>query len=217
MVKFAKKYNLAPQFIAMKISISKEQLAALPTSSYTGRIVVVDDIKDADSAVEDLRKRGVIGFDTETRPAFRKGQLHNVALLQLYAHDVCYLFRLNKIGLPASLQYLLEDPEVIKVGLSTHDDFHNLRRQYELAPAGFVELQNYVGKWNITDLSLTKINAILFGERLSKSQRLSNWEADTLTPPQQTYAALDAVACVRIYEYLEAGLFDPLSSPYQVE
>lgn len=201
----------------MKISISKEQLAALPAASYTGEIVVVDDPEGADRAVADLRRRGVIGFDTETRPAFRKGQLHNVALLQLYAHEVCYLFRLNKIGLPESLKQLLEDPGVVKVGLSTHDDFHNLRRQYELEPAGFVELQNYVGRWHIADLSLTKINGILFGERLSKSQRLSNWEAETLTPSQQAYAALDAVACVRIYEHLEAGRFDPEASPYRQE
>lgn len=198
----------------MKISISKEQLGKLPAASYTGTIVVVDDLDGADRAVSDLKKRGIIGFDTETRPAFRKGQLHNVALLQLFGHEVCYLFRLNKIGLPDSLKSFLEDPDIIKVGLSTHDDFHNLRRQYDLQPEGFIELQHYVGRFGISDLSLTKINAILFGERLSKSQRLSNWEADSLTPPQQMYAALDAVACVRIYEYLAAGLFDPHSSQY---
>lgn len=200
----------------MKISISKEQLGKLPAASYTGTIVVVDDLEGADRAVSDLKTRGIIGFDTETRPAFRKGQLHNVALLQLFGHEVCYLFRLNKIGLPDSLKSFLEDPDITKVGLSTHDDFHNLRRQYDLHPEGFIELQNYVGRFGISDLSLTKINAILFGERLSKSQRLSNWEADTLTPPQQMYAALDAVACVRIYEYLAAGLFDAHASQYAI-
>lgn len=201
----------------MKISISKEQLAALPAALYAGPIVVVDDPEDADRAVADLRQRGIIGFDTETRPAFRKGQLHNVALLQLYAHEVCYLFRLNKMGLPESLKSLLEDPDVKKVGLSTHDDFHNLRRQYDIQPQGFIELQNYVVSFGISDLSLTKINGILFGKRLSKSQRLSNWEAEELSLAQQAYAALDAAACVHIYEYLSAGCFNPVESPYIVE
>lgn len=201
----------------MSISISKQQLATLPPAHFTGSIVVVDTPSDVESAVMQLRKADLIGFDTETRPSFKKGQNYNVALLQLSAKDVCFLFRLNKIGMPDSLKDLLEDPEMTKVGLSIHDDFRNLRKTFDFEPGGFVELQNFVTRWNIIDKSLSKLYGILFGERLSKSQRLSNWESEQLAESQQHYAALDAFACIKIYCYLNEGRFDPDSSPYQVD
>lgn len=201
----------------MNISISKQQLAALPPAHFSGTIVVVETAIAADSAVEELRKANLIGFDTETRPSFKKGQNYDVALLQLSCLDTCYLFRLNKIGMPSSLKDLLEDPEKTKVGLSIHDDFRNLRKAYEFTPEGFIELQTYATKWNIIDKSLTKLYAILFGKRLSKAQRLSNWETEQLSESQQHYAALDAYACTKIYSYLNEGKFDPETSPYQIE
>ena len=201
----------------MNISISKQQLSALPQAHFSGSIVVIDSLSAAESAVEQLRKADLIGFDTETRPSFKKGQSHNVALLQLSSSDVCFLFRLNKIGMPESLKNLLEDSRKIKVGLSIHDDFRNLRKTFDIEPDGFVELQTFVTRWNITDKSLSKLYGILFGQRLSKSQRLSNWESDQLAESQLHYAALDAQACVHIYSYLNEGRFSPASSPYQVE
>lgn len=201
----------------MKISISKQQLAALPPAQYTGSIVIVDHPENVRSAVEHLRNSDFIGFDTETRPAFKKGQNYNVALLQLACEGTCYLFRLNKIGMPDELKDLLEDSTKTKIGLSTHDDFRNLRKISQFQPEGFIELQNYVMQWKIADKSLSKIYGILFGRRLSKSQRLSNWEADTLAEAQMHYAALDAKACIDIYRHLSEGNFDPDSSPYQTE
>ena len=201
----------------MNISISKQQLSALPQAHFSGSIVVIDSPSAAESAVEQLRKADLIGFDTETRPSFKKGQSHNVALLQLSSSDVCFLFRLNKIGMPESLKNLLEDSRKIKVGLSIHDDFRNLRKTFDIEPDGFVELQTFVTRWNITDKSLSKLYGILFGQRLSKSQRLSNWESDQLAESQMHYAALDAQACIHIYSYLNEGRFSPESSPYQVE
>lgn len=201
----------------MKISISKQQLAALPPAQYTGNIVIVDNPDGVGIAVEHLRNADFIGFDTETRPAFKKGQNYNVALLQLACEGTCYLFRLNKIGMPDSLKDLLEDSSKIKIGLSTHDDFRNLRKMCPLQPDGFIELQNYVTKWGIADKSLSKLYGILFGQRLSKSQRLSNWEAENLAEAQQHYAALDAKACIDIYRHLSSGYFDPESSPYKTE
>ena len=201
----------------MNISISKQQLAALPPAHFPGSIVVVDTAAGVDDAVKHLREADLIGFDTETRPSFKKGQTYNVALLQLSAPDTCFLFRLNKIGMPDSLRLLLEDKDKLKVGLSIHDDFRNLHKAYPFDPAGFVELQTYVTRWNIIDKSLSKLYGILFGQRLSKSQRLSNWEAEQLGESQQHYAALDALACIQIYSYLSDGLFDPETSPYQVE
>lgn len=201
----------------MNISISKQQLTALPPEHFTGTIVVVDTPIAADNAVEHLRKADLIGFDTETRPSFKKGQSYNVALLQLSSPDTCYLFRLNKIGMPSSLKELLEDPTKMKIGLSLHDDFRNLRKTYDFEPDGFVELQTFVTQWNIIDKSLSKLYGILFGKRLSKAQRLSNWEVDQLAESQQHYAALDAFACTKIYSYLNEGCFDPQKSPYQID
>lgn len=201
----------------MNISISKQQLAALPQAHFTGSIIVVDTPSAVESAVMQLRKADLIGFDTETRPSFKKGQTFNVALLQLSSHDVCYLFRLNRIGMPDSLRELLEDPTLTKVGLSIHDDFRNLRKTYDFEPAGFVELQTFVTRWNIIDKSLSKLYGILFGQRLSKSQRLSNWESEQLADAQQHYAALDAFACIQIFRHLNEGLFNPSESPYQIE
>lgn len=201
----------------MNISISKQQLAALPPEQFTGQIVVVDSPAEVDGAVARLRDADLIGFDTETRPSFKKGQSHNVALLQLSASDVCFLFRLNKIGMPDSLKALLEDQNKTKIGLSIHDDFRNLRKTFDFKPAGFVELQEFVTDWKIIDKSLSKIYGILFGKRLSKSQRLSNWESEQLAEAQQHYAALDALACILIFRYLKEGNFNPDASPYHVE
>lgn len=200
----------------MNISISKEQLNALPPAQFTGSIVVVDTPSAVESAIDQLRKADMIGFDTETRPSFKKGQSYNVALLQLSSPEVCFLFRLNKIGMPDILKDLLEDPDKTKVGLSIHDDFRNLHKAYDFQPGGFVELQTFVTNWNIIDKSLSKLYGILFGQRLSKSQRLSNWEAEQLAESQQHYAALDAHACIQIYKYLNDGKFDPNNSPYQI-
>ncbi len=198
----------------LTISISKEQLAGLPTMVYPGAVTVVDDPATARTAVRALNREGIVGFDTETRPSFRKGQRHNVALMQISTHERCFLFRLNKIGISEELKNFLENPAIIKIGLSIHDDFNALHRNCEVACEGFIELQQYVKRFGIKDISLQKIYAIIFGERISKSQRLTNWEAETLTPGQQAYAALDAWACLRIYDYLQADEFDPESSPY---
>ena len=192
----------------MNISISEQ---------FTGQIVVVDSPAEVDGAVARLRDADLIGFDTETRPSFKKGQSHNVALLQLSASDICFLFRLNKIGMPDSLKALLEDQNKTKIGLSIHDDFRNLRKTFDFKPAGFVELQEFVTDWKIIDKSLSKIYGILFGKRLSKSQRLSNWESEQLAEAQQHYAALDALACILIFRYLKEGNFNPDASPYNVE
>ena len=115
------------------------------------------------------------------------------------------------------LKDLLEDNRDTKIGLSIHDDFRNLRKICNIEPGGFIELQEFATRWDIADKSLSKLYGILFGQRLSKAQRLSNWEADQLADSQQHYAALDAFACIRIYQHLARGLFDPAKSPYQVD
>lgn len=198
-----------------KISISKEELSALPSAGYFGSVVVVENKDDAKAALPVLRKSKIIGFDTETRPTFRKGHTNNVALMQLSTPTECFLFRINKIGLMPEIVQLLEDPEKLKIGLSIHDDFKRLRKTTKFNPGGFVDLQSYVKAFNIADLSLQRIYAILFDERISKGQRLTNWEAEELTVAQQNYAAMDALACVKIYNYLNKGKFLPEESKYR--
>lgn len=196
------------------ISIPKDKLAALPAAHYDGEICIVDKEEQLEEAIAELRKSPVIGFDTETRPSFKKGHLNKVSLVQLSTHSKCFLFRINLTGLPQSLINLLEDESIMKIGLSTHDDFHNLNKLQPLQPGGFIELQNYVKQFRIADNSLTRIYGILFGKRVSKGQRLTNWEAEQLTQAQQHYAALDAKACIDIYDFLSQGNFSPSSSPY---
>ena len=196
------------------VTISKEKLATLPAEEFGGKVVIVDELSKVEEAVKELKEAPIIGFDTETRPSFRRGQHHDVALIQLATPQCCYLFRTNLIGYPKSLLEILENPDILKVGLSIHDDFHNLHKVAEFEPKGFIDLQSYVKDFKIADNSLSRLYGILFGKRISKSQRLSNWEATDLSGAQQIYAALDALACINIYNYLSQGEFDAKRSPY---
>lgn len=198
------------------IAITKEQLSALPMVCFPGRITIVDDLDAAKSALSYLRREGVVGFDTETKPSFRKGHTNSVALIQLSTLDHCFLFRLKKLGFIDELKAFMEDKSVKKIGLSIHDDFLVLNRVMEFEPGGFIDLQSFVKDFGIHDISLQKIYGIIFNERISKSQRLSNWEASNLSESQQNYASIDAWACLRIYNYLKDGSFDPNTSLYQV-
>lgn len=202
-----------------QISITKERVAGLPPVVYPGGIkavTVVDTAAKARTALRDLNKYDHIGFDTETRPSFQKGHMNKVCLLQLSTGPQCYLFRLNAPGIFDMVRPLLENPDIIKVGLSVHDDFNSLRRRGEINPKGFLDLQDYGRTFHIADISLQKIFAIVFGEKISKAQRLTNWEAPHLTDQQQIYAAIDAWACLKLYRYMRAGNFHPCESPYIV-
>lgn len=198
------------------LSITKQQLAELPVVVYQGHINVVEREDQLQSALEFLSMQQAVGFDTETRPSFRKGQTNIVSLMQISTAERAFLIRLNKVGFTDGLKRFIEDPAVTKIGLSLKDDFFMLHKLAEFTPGGFVELQQMVKEYGITDCSLQKIYGIIFGERISKSQRLSNWEGAELTAAQQAYAALDAKACLNIYNHLSSGKFDPKKSPYVV-
>lgn len=186
----------------------------MPVASFGGSISVVDTPRQAAEAVAVLMRERVIGFDTETKPSFKKGHSNKVALMQLSTLDQCFLFRLNTIGIGPELTELLESDDITKIGLSIHDDFNVMHRSSKVQPKAFVELQTFVKEYSIDDSSLQKIFAIIFGKKISKSQRLTNWEAQTLTPSQQAYAATDAWACLMIYNSLTQGEFNPELSPY---
>lgn len=182
--------------------IDKRSISNLPKVLFPGRIVVVTTENDADKAVDFLLAQPILGVDTETRPAFKKGISHKVALLQVATHDICFLFRLNYTGITTSILKLLEDTTVPKIGLSLHDDIMSMHRRADFKPGNFIDLQKHVGEIGIEDLSLQKLYANFFGQKISKAQRLSNWEADILTQQQKNYAATDAWACIMLYEEL---------------
>jgi ribonuclease D len=182
--------------------ITREELDDLPLKAFEGEVVVIDQEEKLEAAVRYLSVQKMIGFDTETRPSFKRGQVNQVALLQLATAKMAFLFRINKIGLPAPLKGILANPEILKVGVAIHDDIKALQRISPFVPAGFVELQQEVKEYGINDFSLKKIAGIVLGVRISKSQRLSNWEADELTEAQQCYAATDAWISFRILHSL---------------
>lgn len=179
----------------------KEAINGLDRALFEGRIEVVQSLYKAERAVDYLLTQPILGFDTETKPQFQRGHTSQVALLQVSSRDICFLFRLNELGLPDCIKRLLSDEgETLKVGLSWHDDLCGLRRRGDFQPGTFIEIQQLAKEMGLHDLSLQKLYANLLGGRISKTQRLSNWEADVLTETQKRYAATDAWACIQLYE-----------------
>lgn len=176
----------------LKKNINKEEIDRLPLFVFTGEVIVIEDPEHAAQAARFLRENSFVGFDTETRPAFHKGERYKVGLLQLATRDQVYLFRLNKCGFGKELRDLLSDPVVVKIGVGIRDDLRNLRKSGEFTPASFVDMQEYAARFGIEDKSFSKLMAIIFGVRISKKQRVSNWEALVLTEAQIRYAATDA-------------------------
>jgi ribonuclease D len=183
-----------------KESITKEELIDLPLRWFEGEIVVVDNHEKLAQALEILSKASAIGFDTETKPAFKKGVFNKVALLQLSVKSHAFLFRLNRIGLPVEVCKILSNPKIIKPGVAINDDIKALIKLKAFKPKGFIELQDHAKSLGINDFSLKKLAAITCGFRISKGQQLSNWEADRLSEAQQIYAATDAWAALEIFE-----------------
>lgn len=189
----------------LKRNISKEEIGHLPPFVFSGEVVVVEDTSEAERIAEFLQECPYLGFDTETRPAFRKGESYRVGLLQLASLERVYLFRLNKCGWGMALRNLLSDPKVIKIGVGIRDDLRNLKKLGDFAPASFVDLQEYVIRFGIEDKSFSKLMAIIFRVRISKRQRTSNWEAPVLNEGQIRYAATDAWGALKMYLRLSVG------------
>jgi len=183
--------------------ISNELTAQLPAIEFRGQIRIIEHERDIAEACRYLETQPLVGFDTETRPSFRPGVVYRVSLLQLSSPERCYLFRLNKIPLAKPILRLLENRDLLKIGADVAGDLRSLRRIRHFRDAGFVDLQQIAPEWGIEEKSLRKLSAIVLGQRVSKAQRLSNWEAATLTAKQMLYAATDAWVCTRIYERLQ--------------
>ena len=182
----------------------KAWIAELPSIVFEGPIRVIFSQQEAENAVDYLLAQPILGIDTETKPSFKKGHTNMVSLLQVSTLEQCFLFRINRLGMPNCIIKFLEDDTVLKVGLSLHDDILSLQRRANFTPGLFIDLQDHMKELGIEDLSLQKIYANFFHEKISKNQRLTNWDIDVFTERQKRYAATDAWACIKIYnEYLQ--------------
>lgn len=187
---------------SFKTSISKEEINELPVNSFSGEIFYIDTFDKLERVLPRIQNEKVLGFDTETRPSFKKGVVNEVSLLQLSAEKAAYLIRLNKIGLPDSICKILGAKDVKKVGVAIHDDILSLQKLNPFESEGFVDLQQYVKDYGIEDNGLKKLTANILGFKISKRQQTSNWEAETLSEAQIIYAATDAWVCCRIFNVL---------------
>ncbi len=183
------------------VNISKEEIQELPLVAYQGDVEIIDSPESYKKNIPEIFLEKIWGFDTETKPCFKKGvsNTQDVSLLQLSSASKTYLFRLNMYGLQPEILTLLSDSSFIKVGVSIRDDVKSLRKLRDFEPNGFVELQNTVKEYGIEGFSLKKMAAIIIGTRISKAAQLSNWEAEELSPKQIKYAATDSWMSREIY------------------
>ncbi|MBN1112590.1 MAG: 3'-5' exonuclease domain-containing protein 2 [Bacteroidales bacterium] len=186
----------------MRDDISNEEIEELPLKSFEGDIIVVETMEQCMSAEKEITNADILGFDTETKPAFKKGVTNGIALLQLATTDKAWLFRLNKTELPSYIEKVLSDPKVMKIGVAIRDDISKIRQVCNIEPKGFVELQSMAEDYNIKSKSLKKLAAIVLNIKVSKKQRLSNWESEELSEAQMRYAATDAWVPCEIYKQL---------------
>lgn len=196
------------------LKITKEEVNGLELGAFEGDIFLIDELEGLEEMYIDLTTKKVIGFDTETRPAFRRGVSYDVALVQLATTDRAYLIRINKIGLPRAVKRLLENPGIVKIGAAVRDDLKGLKKlSPSFKPAGFFDLNEELKKVGFLNVGVRNLSAMVLGIRISKSEQVSNWEAEHLTEKQELYAATDAWACLEIFLKLQKeGNLDPLFS-----
>ena len=183
--------------------LTKEHIKTLPISSFEGKIHLITDINDVSDAIKTLRNHPVLGFDTETRPVFRKGVKHDVSLLQLSTSKEAFLFRLNHLGFQNELVEILEDSSILKVGIAILDDVRGLQKLSNFNPGGFIELADIASDLGIVTCGLRNLAAIFLGVRITKKAQLTNWERPLINSKQSLYAATDAWICLEMYLYLK--------------
>ena len=196
--------------------LGKEHVKTLPVRAFDGKIHLITEIKDVRDAIKTLRKYPVLGFDTETRPTFRKGVQHNVSLLQLSTSKEAFLFRLNHLGFPNELVALLEDSTILKVGVAVLDDVRGLQKLSNFKADGFIELSDIAGGLGIVTCGLRNLAAIFLGVRITKKAQLTNWERPLINSKQILYAATDAWICLEMYLFLEREKLLPENRIWQM-
>ena len=183
-------------------SITKEAIAQLPLIKFGGPIHVVNNYEEMFRAIKKLKKEGIIGFDTEKKPTFRKGQYHPTALIQLSTSTEVFLFRINKIGLHEELIGLFESDKIAKIGVGVSADIVELKRIRTFTQNNCIDLNNLMPTLGVEKIGIKNLVAILLEKRVSKNQQVSNWENEELTRSQQQYAATDAWVCYKMYVLL---------------
>lgn len=179
--------------------ISKAEINALPLIRYKGKVSIIETDEQARQACRTLQSEAILGFDTESRPSFRAGEVHPVALIQLASADHAYLFQILKLNDFAPLVSLLENPSQIKAGVALHDDIKRLQESFAFTPAGFCELSTIARERGIENTGLRSLSAICLKARVSKGAQVSNWARSSLTDAQIRYAATDAWVSRKLY------------------
>ncbi|MBL6964326.1 MAG: 3'-5' exonuclease domain-containing protein 2 [Bacteroidetes bacterium] len=187
----------------IKKEIKKEEVYKLPLFSFSGKINLISSAQAAIKAEKYFRDEKVYGVDTETKPVFKKGVFHPVSLLQLATSDQVFIFRLLRTGLPDYIISILEDKEVIKAGIDLNRDIYELKDYSDFVPNSVVDLNIMAKDMGFKSVGAKKLTALLFGNRISKSQQTSNWETAVLSKKQIIYAATDAFIARKIYVKLK--------------
>lgn len=191
----------------INFTITPEELNELPIGGWEGETILIDKPEDVAQAVQAINKETIIGIDTETRPAFKKGVVYHISLIQIATRDCVYLFRINHVGLPPGLIKMFESEEIMKVGIDLNYDINHLQHIKRFTPSNVIELNSYCTQKGFLVMGLRKLSAIILGIRISKRQQTSNWEAETYTPAQIRYAATDAWACRELFvRLMENGI-----------
>lgn len=189
--------------------LTKDEVNALPLRRYEGPVELVHTARQLDAALSELESEGLLGFDTEKRPCFKKGHVEPTALLQLATAEKVYIFQLLSLDLTAELAAVLADPQITKTGIAVRDDVRDLKARREFEDAGFIDLADVARRHEMETLGLRNLVAAFLGFRLSKKERCSNWARQTLTPQQIAYAATDAWASRELYLAMERAGLDP--------
>lgn len=187
--------------------ITKEELNLLPLQKYEGKIVLVTSYAGLLEALQEIAQEAVVGFDTETKPSFKKGVWYYISLLQIATPRKVFLIRLNHIAFCQEISDLFANSRILKVGISIRDDLKHLakladKHHLSFHPEGIVELNDIAQELGIQHAGVRNLTAIILKFRVSKAQQTSNWENPHLTEKQMRYAATDAWVCLEIYERL---------------
>ena len=185
--------------LAFNPALTKDDVNECPLYKYEGDVVLVESEEALEKALPALTAERVLGFDTETKPTFKKGKIHDPSLIQLAVSDKVYLFLLKKIPLDKRLAAILSDAGIVKAGVAIADDVRSLQKLYGFQPAGLVDLSTVARKNNISMFGLRGLAACFLGVRISKTARCSNWGTARLSSQQITYAATDAWISRQIY------------------
>ena len=184
--------------------ISREYINSLPAVRFEGKVVLVDRPEQEEMVIRQLREETCVGFDTESRPAFKKGVSYPISLVQLATHDAAYLFQLKKTGFSEAMMDFLADEHIKKIGIGVKADIVKLQELKDFAPGGFIDLSKIAKEKGIIQIGARALTARYLGRRLVKTAQKTNWALSKLSKKQQVYAASDAWVCLQVYPHLVA-------------